>query len=72
MNHHLIKEQGWSKSNNFITIGDEVWIGAGSIILPGTTIGKGAGIGAGSIVPKDIPLNPIAHGNPAKVIKYRV
>ena len=44
----LIKEQGWSKTNNFITIGDDVWIGAGSIILPRPTIGKGAVIGAGT------------------------
>lgn len=67
----LIKQQGWSKSNNFITIGDDVWIGAGSIILPGITIGTGAVIGAGSIVTKDIPEYAIAHGNPARVVKHR-
>ena len=69
---HPIKQQGWSKLNNFITIGDDVWIGAGSIILPGTKIGKGAVIGAGSIVTKNIPDYAIAIGNPARVLKYRL
>lgn len=52
-----------------IIIGDNVWIGAGAIILPGVTIGENSVIGAGSIVTKDIPPNVIAVGNPCKVIK---
>ena len=68
---HLIKDQGWTKHNNFIIIGDDVWIGAGSIILPGITIGNGSVIGAGSVVTKNIPEYAIAVGNPAKVLKYR-
>lgn len=52
-----------------ITIGNNVWIGAQSIILPGVTIGDNSVIGAGSVVTKDIPANAIAVGNPCKVIK---
>ena len=52
-----------------ITIGDNVWIGAGVIILPGVTIGDNAVIGAGSIVTKDIPANALAVGNPCHVIR---
>ncbi len=55
-----------------VAIEDDVWIGAGVIILPGVTIHKGSVIGAGSVVTKDIPKYAIACGNPAKVIKYRV
>ena len=52
-----------------ITIGNDVWIGGGTIICPGVTIGNGAVIGAGAVVTKDIPDNVFAGGNPAKVIK---
>lgn len=52
-----------------IKIGDDSWIGAGSIIQPGVTIGKGCIIGSMSNVTKDIPDNYIAFGNPAKLIK---
>lgn len=52
-----------------VTIEDDVWIGSGSVILPGVTIGKGAVIGAGSIVNKDIPPMVIAVGNPCKVLR---
>ncbi|MBD1577535.1 MULTISPECIES: sugar O-acetyltransferase [Vibrio] len=52
-----------------ISIGDCVWIGAGSIVLGGVTIGSNSVIGAGSVVTKDIPDNVIAVGNPCKVIK---
>lgn len=55
-----------------VTIGRDVWIGAGCIILPGVTIGEGATVSAGSIVTKDIPQNAIAMGIPAKVVKFRV
>jgi len=54
-----------------IIIEEYVWIGGQSIILPGVTIGKGAVVGAGSVVTKDIPPYTIAVGNPAKVIKKR-
>ena len=52
-----------------VTIGDNVWIGAGSIILMGVTIGAGTVIGAGSVVTKDIPANCIAVGSPCKVLR---
>jgi acetyltransferase-like isoleucine patch superfamily enzyme len=52
-----------------ITVGDNVWIGAGCSILPGVTIGDNAVIGAGSVVVKDIPANVLAVGNPCKVIR---
>ncbi len=52
-----------------ITIEDNVWVGGGTIILPGVTIGKNTTIGAGSVVTKDIPEDVLAVGNPCKVIK---
>lgn len=52
-----------------ITVGNNVWIGAGVQVMPGVTIGDNVVIGAGSIVVKDIPSNCIAVGNPCKVIK---
>lgn len=52
-----------------VTIGDNVWVGAGSIILPGVTIGSNSVIGAGSVVTKDIPDWVVAAGNPCKVIR---
>jgi galactoside O-acetyltransferase len=64
-----IRDQGHKCGN--VTIEDDVWIGANAIILPGVRIGRGAVIGAGSIVIVDIPSMAIAVGVPAKVIKYR-
>lgn len=52
-----------------VTIEDDVWIGGGSIILPGVTIGRGSVIGAGSIVTRDIPANCVAVGNPCRVLR---
>lgn len=52
-----------------ILIGKNVWVGGGSIILPGVTIGENTTIGAGSVVTKDIPANVLAVGNPARVIR---
>jgi len=67
----LIQDQAWDLENNFVTIKNDVWIGCGSIILPGVTIGNGVVIAAGSIVTKDIPDNAIVKGIPAKIMKYR-
>lgn len=50
-----------------VHIGNNVWIGAGAVILPGVTIGDNTVIGAGSVVTKDIPANVVAFGNPCKV-----
>ncbi|MBR2443847.1 MAG: sugar O-acetyltransferase [Clostridia bacterium] len=52
-----------------VHIGDNAWIGAGCVILPGVTIGENSVIGAGSIVTKDIPANVVAVGNPCRVIR---
>lgn len=52
-----------------VTIGDYVWLGGGTIILPGVTIGNNVVIGAGSVVTKDIPDNTIAFGNPCRVVR---
>jgi len=54
-----------------ILVGRDVWIGRGSCILPGVTIGEGAVIGANSVVTRDVPDFAIAAGVPAKVIKMR-
>jgi acetyltransferase-like isoleucine patch superfamily enzyme len=52
-------------------IGDDVWIGANTIILAGVTIGSGSIIGAGSILTKNVPCCAVYAGNPAKKIKDR-
>lgn len=52
-----------------VTIGDNVWIGGNSVVLPGVHIGSNTVIGAGSVVTKDIPDWVIAAGNPCKVIR---
>jgi maltose O-acetyltransferase len=51
-----------------VVIEDDAWIGAGSIILPGVTIGKGSIVGAGSVVTKDVEPGTTVAGNPAKPI----
>ena len=63
------KEQDYLEAP--IIINDDVWIGAGSIILSGVTIGKGAIIAAGAVVNKDVPEYAIVGGVPAKILKYR-
>lgn len=52
-----------------ITVGNDVWIGAGVVVLPGVTIGDNTVIGAGSVVNRDIPSGVIAVGNPCKPIR---
>jgi maltose O-acetyltransferase len=50
-----------------ITVGDDVWIGAGTIVFPGVTIGAASAIGAGSLVTTDIPPHSLAFGQPCRV-----
>lgn len=75
--NHLIKkeiniqDQPWDSQKKDVIIGDDVWIGCSSQILPGVTIGNGAVIAAGSVVTKDIEENGIYIGSPAKLYKYR-
>ena len=52
-----------------ITIGSDVWVGGGAIILPGVRIGSRAVIGAGSVVTRDVPDDVFAAGNPCRVIR---
>lgn len=52
-----------------ITIGENAWIGGGSILLPGITIGDGTTVGAGSVVTKSLPARVFAAGNPARMIR---
>lgn len=52
-----------------ITVGDNVWIGGGSILCPGISIGDNSTIGAGSVVTKDIPAGVLAVGNPCRVVR---
>jgi len=70
-----IKRFGFVKENKRIIsktfIGNDVWFGANSIVMPGIKIGNGAVIGAGSIVTKDVPDYAIVAGVPAKIMKFR-
>lgn len=52
-----------------VTIGSDVWVAGGVIILPGVTIGDGCTVGAGSVVTRDVEPYTVVAGNPAKVIK---
>ncbi len=75
-NHGISKdkpmiEQEFNYKKSGITIGDDVWIGANSVILPGVSIGDGAIIGAGSIVTKSVEPYTINVGNPCKKIADR-
>lgn len=57
---------GWSKP---IVVEDEVWIGGGSIITQGVTIGRGSVVAAGAVVTKDVEKNTVVGGVPAKFIQ---
>ena len=65
----LIRQQGHVTGD--IEIEDDVWIGANVVILGGIRIGKGAVVGAGAVVTKDIPSMTVALGIPAEVVKCR-
>ena len=63
-----LREKGY-QYNLPVHIGNRVWIGAGTIILPGVTIGDDSVIGAGSVVTKNIPSGVVAVGNPCRVLR---
>ncbi len=60
--------EGW-ETGLPITIGDNVWLGGGVIVVPGVTIGEHTVVGAGAVVTKDLPARVLAVGNPARVIR---
>ena len=62
-----IDEQGISTKP--VVIGDDVWIGANAVILPGVTIGRHVVVAAGAVVTKDVPDSCVVAGIPAKVVK---
>lgn len=62
-----IDEQGVSTAP--VTIGDDIWIGANAVILPGVTIGNHSVVAAGAVVTKDVPPHSLVAGVPAKIIK---
>ncbi len=75
----MLFQKGWDEGFDFkkfpfkgnTTVGNDVWIGYGAIIMPGITIGDGAIIGSGALVTKNVEPYAIVGGNPAKVIRKR-
>lgn len=59
------------KADQPIVIEDDVWLGAGVVVLPGRRIGRGSIVGAGSVVAADVPPYSVAVGNPARVVRDR-
>lgn len=69
INHDPDPENRSATYGRPVVIGDNVWIGVNSTILPGVSIGCGAIIGANSVVTKDVPPMTVVAGNPARIIK---
>lgn len=69
--NNLIRDNDWDMIKNYISIGNDVWIGCQSVILPGVVIGDGAVIAANSVVNKNIEPYSIVGGVPAIIIGYR-
>jgi acetyltransferase-like isoleucine patch superfamily enzyme len=71
---YLIEKGGFQPTNDLneqeIVIHDDVWIGFNATILKGVTIGKGAIIGACTVITKDVPAYAVVVGNPSRIVKY--
>lgn len=67
-NNHDLYDR-WIITCKPVVLKKKCWIGAGSTILPGVTVGENAVVGAGSVVTKDVPDNAIVAGNPARLIR---
>ncbi len=63
-----LRERGL-QYNAPVRIGNNCWLGAGALVMPGVTIGDNTVVGAGSVVTKDLPSNVIAAGNPCRILR---
>lgn len=68
---HDISDPAWRTTSAPIVVGDFAWICTNAIVLPGVTIGRGAVIGAGAVVAKDVSDYEIAVGNPIRILEKR-
>jgi maltose O-acetyltransferase len=66
LNAELRRQQEFGKP---ISIGSDVWIGGGALILPGVRIGSRTVVGAGSVVTRDLPDDVLAAGNPCRILR---
>lgn len=62
------RRAGWEAAAP-VTVGDNVWLGGGAVVLPGVTIGDDSVVGAGAVVTKDVPAGVVVVGNPARVVR---
>ena len=68
---HDVSDPFWGRVAAPVTVADHAWIAVDAIVLPGVSIGRGAVVGAGAVVAKDVPEGAIAVGNPARIIERR-
>lgn len=69
INHGLKPEDRFNNHVAPVSLGKNVWIGSGAMILPGVSIGDNAVVAAGSVVTKDVAAGTVVAGNPARFIK---
>lgn len=68
---HDLSDPEWKHKRSAVVLHDYCWVATGAIILPGVSIGRGAVVGAGSVVRSDVPDYSIAVGNPAKIVEFK-
>lgn len=68
-NHGILPSERRILTSKPVTLCNNVWVGAGAIVLPGVTVGENSVVGAGAVVTHDVPPNTVVAGNPARVIK---